>query len=237
VIPQIGARIMEYDIGTFHPMYINPDEMGNSYPGGAFEYPAFGGYKVWPAPQDLWNNAWGGWPPPSMLDFGVYTAQVVADDGDSVVLSVESPVEIDGDAAGLKCLRTMTLYRGSSRLKVDQAFVNTTGATVNWSIWDVTQTYCEHPGQADYENFRAYFPKHSTAHAESSGCFVMRYDDTRQQAALAQLIPGGSVLPTRARGISTPRNSTTRRALSTRTTTRRCRSTCVPTRRTWRSKY
>lgn len=87
-MPAIGARIMQYDLDGHPSIFVNPDELGNTYtPASNSGWPNFGGFKNWPAPQDIW-----GWPPPPTLDFGAYEA--IADtSADSVSLSVSSPIE------------------------------------------------------------------------------------------------------------------------------------------------
>lgn len=88
-VPVIGARIMQYDLDEHTSIYVNDDELENTYTptSSGFFYPNFGGFKNWPAPQEVWN-----WPPPPTLDYGSYEA-VVDTSIDSVSLIVTSPIE------------------------------------------------------------------------------------------------------------------------------------------------
>ncbi|RNC84341.1 MAG: T9SS C-terminal target domain-containing protein [Balneola sp.] len=151
-VPAIGARIMEYDLGNHSSIFVNPDELGNTYtPESNSEWPNFGGFKNWPAPQSRWN-----WPPPPTLDFGVYEADTSAT-SDSISITVTSPVE-QWRAADLRFQRRTTMYRNTSRVKVEQIIINEGSSSQEWSVWDVTQNITNHPGETDFENFWVYFP-------------------------------------------------------------------------------
>ena len=55
-VPGIGARIMQYDLGEHGSIFINEDELGKLYePREDSLWHNYGGYKVWPAPQDRWG--------------------------------------------------------------------------------------------------------------------------------------------------------------------------------------
>ena len=151
-VPVIGARIMQYDLDSHSSIYVNPSELGNTYtPSSVAPARNFGGFKNWPAPQAVWN-----WPPPPTLDYGLYEA--VADTFiDSVSLVVTSPIE-QWDAPDIRFRRRMTLYNGTSRVKVEQKIINEGSAEQQWSVWDVTQCYTTHTSQTDFENFWVYFP-------------------------------------------------------------------------------
>ena len=152
-VPEIGARIMQYDLGEHASIFVNPDETGKLYtPSGNSPWHNYGGYKTWPAPQAEW-----GWPPPPNLDFGVYEAEVVADTPDSVSIFVRSPVE-RWKTPDIRFERRTTLYPGTSRVRVEQTVVNEAATPQPWSVWDVTQNIVNHPGERDFSNFRVYFP-------------------------------------------------------------------------------
>jgi hypothetical protein len=76
VVPKVGGRILQYDLGTHPVLWANPAEAGKSYWGIAGAYGNFGGYKMWPAPQGNWDAMWGNWPPPNNLDQGPYSALI-----------------------------------------------------------------------------------------------------------------------------------------------------------------
>ncbi|MBM3279801.1 MAG: T9SS type A sorting domain-containing protein [Candidatus Handelsmanbacteria bacterium] len=153
VVPRIGARVMQYDLGGHQGLFLNPAELGKLYePTRTSPWHNYGGFKNWPAPQDRW-----GWPPPPILDAGVYGNRVAMDTPDSVALWVSSPVE-QWKTPNLRFERRLTLYRGSSRVRVEQTLVNEGAQAASWSVWDITQHRVHHPGERDFENFWVYFP-------------------------------------------------------------------------------
>lgn len=151
--PVIGARIMQYDLGEHSSMFVNPDELGKTYtPQSNSQWPNFGGFKNWPAPQSNWN-----WPPPPTLDFGSYEATVDSTKSDTISITVTSPIE-QWRAPDLRFKRTTSIYKGSSKVTVEQTIINEGDTDQRWSIWDVTQNITNHPGETDFENFWVYFP-------------------------------------------------------------------------------
>jgi len=88
VVPRIGARVMQYDLGQHPSIFVNAQELGKVYePQPDSLWHNYGGYKNWPAPQERWN-----WPPPPILDGAPYAARVVADTPDSAAVWASSPV-------------------------------------------------------------------------------------------------------------------------------------------------
>jgi hypothetical protein len=155
VMPAIGGRVMQYDLGTHSSVYVNPAEYGKTYTPAQFAtWHNFGGYKTWPSPQSRWPNTW---PPPATLDYGNYSFQIDSLSGDSVSVSVTSPVE-QWIATGIQFERKATLYPGTSRVRMDQKIINTGAQPASWGMWSVTQSIVKHTGLTDYENFWAYFP-------------------------------------------------------------------------------
>ncbi len=155
-MPDIGARIMQYDLDGHPSIFINPAEIGKVHAPRQGTWYNYGGYKIWPAPQSRWS-----WTPPAQLDSGPFTSQIIDDTADSVSLFVRSPKAVwtkHQDLPGLVIERKTIIYRGTSRVKVVQSFVNTTDSEMSWSIWDVTQSIVHHPGETDYSNFWVYFP-------------------------------------------------------------------------------
>ena len=152
-VPVIGARIMQYDLGTHSSVFVNSDELGKVYtPRSNSGWYNYGGYKVWPAPQDRW-----GWPPPPIIDFGEYSGEIVTNSPDSVAIFVAGQTE-KWKTPDLRMERKITVYRGTSRVKVEQTLINEGSQNAEWSVWDVTQCIVNHPGKRDFENFWVYFP-------------------------------------------------------------------------------
>lgn len=151
-VPDIGARVMQYDLGEHKSIYVNNSELGKTYtPNNNSGWHNFGGFKNWPAPQSVWN-----WPPPPTLDYGKYETQIISNTPDSVSIHVTSPLE-KWDAPNIRFERLLTVYKGSSRVKVDQTMVNEGSRKKNWSMWDITQCLVNHPGKKDYDNYWVYF--------------------------------------------------------------------------------
>jgi hypothetical protein len=163
-VPVIGARIMQYDLAGHPSIFVNPDEIGNTHaPANNSNWYNYGGYKTWPAPQSRWN-----WPPPPVLDYGIYESTIVADTQDSVALFVKSPVE-KWKAPNLRFERRCTIFKGSTRVRMVQTLINEGTQAKDWSVWDVTQQIVHHPEDEDFDNFWVYFPKNPDSIFGSSG--------------------------------------------------------------------
>jgi hypothetical protein len=177
IVPEIGGRVLYYGMPDDEYMWINPDELGNTYdpdvnvngPWGSST--GYGGYKVWPAPQSKWN-----WPPPPHLAWGPYTYTIEAATADSVVIYVRSQVETSL-TPGLQMARRYRVYRNSTRVKVEQILINTKASAQSWSIWDVTQATVKHEGESDYANFSVYFPASFGSIDEKSNGTYTAVDD------------------------------------------------------------
>ncbi len=152
-VPEIGARIMEYNLGNHASLYVNPAEIGKTHKPDQKQWFNYGGYKVWPAPQEVWN-----WPPPAILDAGPWSAAVVSDTPDSAALYVKSQKETWSKTPDISMERRTVIYKNSSRVKVEQSIINEGAALVSWSVWDVSQCIVSHGNERDFENFWVYFP-------------------------------------------------------------------------------
>jgi hypothetical protein len=147
LVPDIGGRVMAYDLGGTPLLYINSDLAGklftpeeNQGDGSLGAWKNYGGDKTWPAPQG-WDTdeQWHG-PPDNVLDSGRYTLDALeATDGEATARMTSPP-----DArTGLQITRQFALRPGSSRVSVDLTFRNIAQRTVRWSIWDVVQLNAE----------------------------------------------------------------------------------------------
>jgi hypothetical protein len=153
-VPSIGARVMQYDLGSLPSIMVNSSLFGKTYTPVLNGYYNFGGYKTWPSPQSVWP---GTWPPPPKLDYGKYTYQIVSQTADSVVALVTSPVET-WVAPKIQFKRRATIFPGTSRVRMEQTIINTGSMLVNWGVWSITQSIVNHTGKTDYQNYWAYFP-------------------------------------------------------------------------------
>ncbi len=151
-VPSIGGRIMEFSLDEHESMWVNASQLGNTPTPSAQAWPNHGGYKNWPAPQSRWN-----WPPPPVLDYGPYEAEVLTESPDSVTIRLAGDVERIR-TPGLRFERTVTTYSGTSRVRVAQTLLNEGSEPGTWSVWDITQTLAQHAPARDFDNFRVYFP-------------------------------------------------------------------------------
>lgn len=156
VVPAIGGRAMQYDLGDHAFLWVNPAEIGRTYePAADAAWPNFGGYKTWVAPQSQWLRGGGGWPPPPTLDHGVYAATREDGEQGAVTLVTSGPVETfeRWQQAGLALSRRFTLRPNSTQVRVEQAIINRGAHPQVVSVWDVTQVPGTHAGVNDPDNF------------------------------------------------------------------------------------
>ena len=154
-VPDIGARVLQYNLDGFVSIWRDSSLNGKIYTPKTGAYYQFGGFKNWPSPQ-YGAGRWS-WPPPPTLDYGQYTYEILADTPDSATIKVTSPVE-QWKTPKLQFERKMTIYKNSSRVKMEQFLLNTDTTVLNWGIWDNTQNIATHAGVNDFKNFWIYFP-------------------------------------------------------------------------------
>lgn len=162
VIPSIGARVLQYDLGVDSFMITNPTLYGDLFhdPYGPSPWDGtwgYGGYKTWPAPQSNWN-----WQPPPTLAWGNYEYEVFQASKDSVTIWMKGETEVVR-TPDLRFDRYITVYANSTRVKVTTVLFNDAASSQEWGIWDVTQVIVQHENQNDYSNFTCYFPVASPA--------------------------------------------------------------------------
>jgi hypothetical protein len=154
-VPDIGARVMQYNLDGYVSIWRDSSLNGKTYTPISGSFHQFGGFKNWPSPQ-YGPGRWS-WPPPPTLDYGKYTYEILADTPDSTTIKVTSPVE-QWKAPKLQFVRQMTIYKNSSRVRMEQFLLNTDSTVLNWGIWDNTQNIATHTGENDFKNFWIYFP-------------------------------------------------------------------------------
>jgi hypothetical protein len=156
IVPSIGGRVLQYDLGLDTFMIINESLLGDIFtPPSQSPWNStwgYGGYKTWPAPQSVWN-----WPPPPILDWGAYDYEVFQTSGDSVVVWLKGQTETIR-TPGLRFDRYLTVYRNSTRVKVRTVLFNENTSAQEWGVWDVTQSIVRHSPENDYSNISVYFP-------------------------------------------------------------------------------
>ena len=154
VVPNLGGRVMQYDLGDHAAIYVDDDVVGSMPADGNV---LVGGFRQLPSPQFDF-----GWPSPPEVDLNPYTYSIVSQSADSVVLLLVSQV-VDNTTykysthQGLQFKRLLTLYKASTRVKVAMTMINTGTEEMEHGIWDITQCVCSHGTQVDTQNFWVYF--------------------------------------------------------------------------------
>lgn len=142
-VPDIGGRVMAYDLGAYPFFFVDPDLVGklftpeeNQGDGSLAAWKNYGGDKTWPAPQG-WDDdtQWHG-PPDPILDTGRYTLNEMSSDGTKAVVRMTSPAD---PRTGVQITRQFTIFKGSSRVQLDITFRNVKDQPIRWGIWDVAQ--------------------------------------------------------------------------------------------------
>jgi hypothetical protein len=135
IVPKLGGRVMQYDLGANKSLYIY-----NSSQTPTSGNDVVGGFRVLPSPQSDFV-----WPSPPNLDFNPYTCTEQVNNADSAVIYLESQVENSTDSKyqkhkGLQFKRLITIYKASTQVKVEMTMLNKGTQTMTHGIWDITQT-------------------------------------------------------------------------------------------------
>ena len=147
-VPDIGGRIMAYDLGEYDFLFVDRDFSGklfspeeNQGDGSLAAWKNYGGEKTWPSPQGWENDGqWAG-PPDSILDSGRYQLDDFKVTAETASIKMVSPL---GSPTGVQIIRQVTIHPGSSRVMLDLSFRNISQRKIRWSIWDVVQLQAEH---------------------------------------------------------------------------------------------
>lgn len=163
VTPQLGGRILGYQLGSHSFLWANPVLQGQVPPpsrlGPDGSWLNWGGDKLWPAPQG-WGSAekWPG-PPDPVLDGSPQDAKVLTRGGASAALELTSP---NDPKTGLQFSRVIRIFNGSSRVHVVATMTNITTRPIHWGIWAVTQLDASNrTGNGWNPNFYTYAPLNS----------------------------------------------------------------------------
>jgi hypothetical protein len=159
-VPNLGGRVMQYDLGEHGSIYVSDNLIGSMPDDGNV---LVGGFRMLPSPQIDF-----GWPSPPEVDLNPYTCEIRANTADSAVIYLESDV-VDNEIQkyqthqGLQFKRLLTLYKASTRVKVEMTMINTGSTSMEHGIWDITQCVCSNNGAADLENIWVYFKKNESS--------------------------------------------------------------------------
>jgi hypothetical protein len=143
VVPDIGGRIMAFNLGSYEYLYVDPELAGKLFSpeenygqGRLVDWKNYGGDKTWPAPQGWEDDSqWHG-PPDPVLDTGRYSLAELECEDSFASLKMISPPDY---RTGVQITRQVGIIQGSSRVRLDLAFTNITDRQIRWSIWDVVQ--------------------------------------------------------------------------------------------------
>lgn len=151
IVPDIGGRVIAYNLGDYPYFFTDPDLAGKLFSyeenlgnGTMAAWKNYGGDKTWPAPQGWDNdNQWHG-PPDPILDSGRYKLHMAKTLDHSATMQMTSPPD---PHTGIQITRQITLQQMSSRVILDLSFTNISKRQIRWSIWDVAQLRAErsHP--------------------------------------------------------------------------------------------
>ena len=142
-VPDIGGRIMAYDLGEYPFFFVDPLLAGklfsaeeNQGDGSLAAWKNYGGDKTWPSPQG-WDNdeQWHG-PPDPVLDSGRYTISEQGIVDGAATLTMVSPPDA---RTGVQITRKITLQPGTTRTVLDLSFGTIKDKPIRWSLWDVVQ--------------------------------------------------------------------------------------------------
>ncbi|OQO89701.1 hypothetical protein B1813_22655 [Saccharomonospora piscinae] len=102
----------------------------------------YGGDKTWPAPQG-WESRdqWAG-PPDPVLDSGAYAVTTDVRDGLATVTLTSG----DDPRTGLRLRRRFELRDGGDGYRLTLSALNTSGRSVRWALWNVTQLAADGEG-------------------------------------------------------------------------------------------
>jgi hypothetical protein len=142
-VPDIGGRIMAFDLGDNPFFFVDPQLAGKLFSAGENQgdgslaaWKNYGGDKTWPSPQG-WENddQWHG-PPDPILDTGRYRVNGLENSARLANVQMVSPPD---PRSGMQITRKVTLHQGSGRATLDLSFKNISDHPRRWSIWDVAQ--------------------------------------------------------------------------------------------------
>jgi hypothetical protein len=164
VVPELGGRIVNYQLGDHPFLWVNPLLAGSAPPptrlntdGGWLNW---GGDKIWIAPQGWEDDRhWPG-PPDPVIDGGPYSVEAIEErEGGGIRLTSG-----DGAASGMRLSRVLRLEKGTSHLRVAATMTNISDKTRRWGLWSVTQVDASSRSQKDWNrHLRAYVPAHPTS--------------------------------------------------------------------------
>lgn len=164
VVPAIGGRVISLRFGQFDFLFCNEALAGRtSGPSGVGpngEWLNYGGEKLWPAPQgrDGLPGHWNG-PPDPILDGGPHSATIIGSKDGVAGLRLASQAD---QRSGIRFSREISLYRDSTRVRIDATMTNVSSVVRRWGIWSVLQqNAANRAGEGFDPSIRIYCPLRS----------------------------------------------------------------------------
>ncbi len=140
VTPQIGGRIIQMQLGDQEFFFVNKDLEGKVLPESQNNpktgWANYGGDKVWPGPEGWMSDAEWSSIPNFTIDGSPYKTEIVKDTPQEVALRMTSPPDA---RTGIQLERTVHVYEGTTRIKIDQIMRNISRRQVRWGIWHLVQ--------------------------------------------------------------------------------------------------
>jgi hypothetical protein len=141
VLPQLGGRVIQYQLGDHPFFWVNPALVDKTPPASGLDAEGgwlnYGGDKLWPAPQG-WDNddEWPG-PPDGVLDGQPYAMEKLPVDQDGRIgVRLTSR---DDPRSGIRFSRTIRLDPEGSRVSFEATMTNVDTKPRRWGIWSHIQ--------------------------------------------------------------------------------------------------
>ena len=140
VTPQIGGRIIQMRLGDQEYFFVNHDLEGKVLPESQNDsksgWANYGGDKVWPGPEGWLSDAEWSSVPNYVIDGSEYKSAIMKESPEEVAIRVTSPPD---PRTGIQLERTVHVYAGTTRIKIDQVMRNISRRQVRWGIWHLAQ--------------------------------------------------------------------------------------------------
>jgi hypothetical protein len=160
VVPEIGGRVMQFQLGKKEFLWVNPQLAGKMPPASGLAADGawlnYGGDKLWPAPQG-WDNEeqWPG-PPDAVLDGQPYEYEPVKTQDGEVAVRLTSGRD---RRSGIQFSRTIRMESNSTRVAFTATMKNVDTRPRRWGIWTHTQLDAQAPDKAHFnDRMRAWCP-------------------------------------------------------------------------------
>ena len=184
VVPDAAGRVLEYKLGEVNSLWLNPKELGNSYPPNEqvkqHEWRNFGGYRLVPLPinncaVNMQGKKVNRWPPPAVIGDNPYFVEMGENEEGRQTIHVSSGVQnlpvpvFDRKTKQfsqpqkveeqIQYKRSLYIEEGSSLVFYTHTLSNMGSDTVKRGIMTTSQHISRsEPDLTDGENFTAYVP-------------------------------------------------------------------------------